>query len=136
MVLSWRPLRNNQFQTVTWGTEVLYSNNRFDATDASGTALPGRSVGSLGLYSYLAYKFHRQWTAGFLYDFVEDAQNNKVRTSAYSPYVTWALSHWNQIRLQYTYTSPNAASGLRPDNAVYVQWAWIIGSHAHGWQQR
>ena len=88
------------------------------------------------MYTYLAYKFSRQWSAGFLYDFVENYQNNKEKTSAYSPYITWALSHWNQLRLQYTYTDPNAVSGLRPDHAVYLQWAWIIGSHAHGWQQR
>ena len=134
-VLSWRPLRNNQFQSITWGTEVLYSDNRYDV-NSSGTDLFSRSVGSYGLYSYLAYKFHRQWTAGFAYDWVEDAQNNEARTSAYSPYITWSLSHWNQLRLQYTHTENNAATGLRPDDAVYLQWTWIIGSHAHGWQQR
>ncbi|MFI5295855.1 MAG: hypothetical protein ACHQ0Y_12625 [Thermodesulfovibrionales bacterium] len=136
LALSWKPLRNNQFQSLTWGTEVLYSDNRYDVTDSSGNALLGSKVGSLGLYSYLTYKFHRQWSTGFLYGFVEDAQNNKAKTSEYSPYITWALSHWNQLRLQYTYTDHNAVSGLRPDNAVYVQWAWIIGSHSHGWQQR
>ena len=30
LALSWKPLRNNQFQSLTWGTEVLYSNNRYD----------------------------------------------------------------------------------------------------------
>ena len=73
---------------------------------------------------------------GFLYDFVESPENNRAMTSAYSPYVTWYLSHWNQLRLQYTYTSPSAATGFKPDNAVYLQWAWIIGSHSHGWQER
>ena len=63
-------------------------------------------------------------------------QNNQAKTSAYSPYITWASSHWNQLRLQYTHTDHNAATGLRPDDAVYLQWAWIIGSHSHGWQQR
>ena len=133
--LSWKPLRNNQFQSLTWGTEVLHSNNRYDVNSADSTMF-NRSVGSLGLYSYLTYKFHRQWSAGFLYGFVEDAQDNKAKTYEYSPYITWALSHWNQLRLQYTYTDHNAASGLSPDHAVYVQWAWIIGSHSHGWQQR
>ena len=139
LTLSWKPLRNNQFKTVTWGTEVLYNDNRFDVADASGNPLPKRSVGSVGLYSYLAYKFHRQWTTGFLFDWVEDYQNQHAQTFAYSPYITWALSHWNQVRLQYTYTDHNAASetyGLRPDHAVYLQWTWIIGSHSHGWQQR
>jgi hypothetical protein len=136
VVLSWKPLRNNQFQTITWGTEVLYSDNRYDVTDPSGSALPSRSIGSYGLYSYLTYKFHRQWTTGIQYEWMEDMQNNQARTTAYSANITWALSHWNQLRLQYTYTDPNEATGLRPDSAVYLQWAWIIGSHAHGWQQR
>ena len=139
LALSWKPLRNNQFQSLTWGTEVLHSSNRYDMTDPSGSALSSQSVNSLGLYSYLNYKFHRQWSTGFLYSFVEDAQDNKAKSYEYSPFVTWALSHWNQLRLQYTYTDRNAiavASGLRSDNAVYLQWAWIIGSHSHGWQQR
>ncbi|HET6513735.1 MAG TPA: hypothetical protein VFG09_01125 [Thermodesulfovibrionales bacterium] len=139
VALSYKPLRNNQFQSITWGTEVLYSNNHYDAADSSGNVLPSSTVGSLGLYSYLTYKFHRQWSTGFLFGFVEDAQNNKAKAYEYSPYVTWALSHWNQLRLQYTYTDYNSASaayGLHSNNAVYLQWAWIIGSHAHGWQQR
>jgi hypothetical protein len=134
LALSYKPLRNNQFQSITWGTEVLYSDNRYDVN--SGGQLYSRSVPSYGLYSYLTYKFHRQWSAGFLYEWLEDAQDNKARTSAYSPYLTWALSHWNQLRVQYTYTDHNSVSGLKPDNAVYLQWAWIIGSHSHGWQQR
>jgi hypothetical protein len=139
VVLSYKPLRNNQFKSFVWGTEVLYSDNRYDVTDPSETALASRSVGSLGLYSYVTYKFHRQWSTGFLFDYVEDATNNHAKTCGYSPYLTWALSHWNQLRLQYTYTDRNAASeeaGIRSDSAVYLQWAWIIGSHSHGWQQR
>ena len=72
-----------------------------------------RSVGSFGLYSYLTYKFHRQWTAGFLFEWVENTQNNQAQTFAYSPYITWAISHWNQLRLQYTHTDHNAATGLQ-----------------------
>jgi hypothetical protein len=140
MVLSYKPLRDNQFRSLTWGTEILYSDNRYDVTDAAGSALPGGSVGALGLYSYLAYKLDREWTTGFMFDYVEDAVNRKAQTFAYSPYLTWATSHWNQIRLQYTYTDHNAEStaafGLRPDHAVYLQWSWIIGAHSHGWQQR
>ena len=136
LVLSWKPLRNNQFQTITWGTEVLYSDNHYDIMDPLGNALPGVTVGSYGLYSYVTYKFHRQWTAGVQYEWMEDMANKQAKTSAYSANLTWALSHWNQLRLQYTYTDPNAATGFQSDNAVYLQWAWIIGSHAHGWQQR
>jgi hypothetical protein len=67
---------------------------------------------------------------------MQSAQNHDDVSVGYSPFLTFALSHWNQIRLQYTHTDQNAASGLRPDDAVYLQWSWIIGSHSHGWQQR
>jgi uncharacterized coiled-coil protein SlyX len=140
LVLSYKPLRNNQFQSLTWGTEVLYSSNRYDVNSQDNELVNSSvGVGSFGLYSYLTYKFHRQWSTGFLYGFVEDDQDNNAKTYEYSPFITWALSHWNQLRLQYTYTDHNAVSatyGLRPDHAIYLQWAWIIGSHAHGWQQR
>lgn len=140
LVLSYKPLRNNQFNSITWGTELLYSDNRYDIANTAGSAFPGESVGSLGLYSYLAYKFSREWTTGFLFDWVENDVDKKAQTFAYSPYITWVISHWNQIRLQYTYTDQNAEStaafGLRSDHAVYLQWAWIIGAHSHGWQQR
>ena len=145
--LSYIPLQNNQFRSFTWGTELLYSDNRYlfdpDGSLDPGLPAPGSSgdefngsIGSLGLYSYATYKWHRQWSAGFLFDWVQNAQNHSDQTYAYSPYITWALSHWNQLRLQYTHTDHNAVSGLRSDDAVYLQWAWIIGSHAHGWQQR
>jgi len=138
-LLRYVPLRDNQFRGVTWGTELLYSDNRYLA-DPDGT--PGtsdefsRSVGSLGLYSYATWKFSRQWSTGFLFDYVQDAANEHDITYAYSPYITWAITHWNALRLQYTHTDHNAVSGLKDDDAVYLQWAWIIGSHAHGWQQR
>jgi len=135
VTLRYQPLRNNQFKSLTWGTELLYSDNRYTVTPAGQPSFK-RTVGSFGLYSYLAYKFHRQWTAGFLYQWLQSPQNNQDRTSAYSPYITWAISHWNQLRLQYTYTNRSAVSGLRNDSNISLQWAWIIGSHAHGWQER
>jgi len=138
LVVRWQPLRNNQFRSFTWGTELLYSDHRYLVNPHGQPASAGfdRSVGSFGLYSYLTYKFHRQWSGGFLFDWLESAQNKDAQTFAYSPYITWALSHWNQLRLQYTHTAHNSAFGLRDDDALYLQWAWIIGSHSHGWQER
>jgi hypothetical protein len=150
--ISYVPLADNQFRSITWGTEVLYSANRylFDPDGSLNPANPGGTpgfpalsgdeftshVGSVGLYTYVTYKFSRSWSAGFLYDWTQSPQNHSDTTVAYSPYITWALSHWNQLRLQYTHTDHNTVSGLHPDDAIYLQWAWIIGSHAHGWQQR
>ena len=145
--LNYVPLRDNQFNSFTWGTEVLFSDNDFlfdpDGNLNPANTSPGLSgdefrgnVQSLGLYSYVNYKWSRQWSAGFLYDYVQNAGNHADVATAYSPFITFAVSHWNQVRLQYTHTDHNAISGLKPDDAIYLQWAWIIGAHSHGWQQR
>ena len=137
--LSYVPLRNNQFNSFTWGTEVLFSDGRYlinpDGIPLNGDEYYG-SVGSLGMYSYVSYKWSRQWSAGFLFDYLQNAQNHDDETFAYSPFITFALSHWNQLRLQYTHTERSPASGLKSDDAIYLQWAWIIGAHSHGWSQR
>jgi hypothetical protein len=143
--VSYVPLQNNQFCSFTWGTELLYSDNRYladpDSSLAGTPPVPtgdefATRVGSLGGYTYVNYKWSRQWSAGALYGYVQSPENHSDVTMEYSPFITFALSHWNQLRLQYTHTDHNAASGLKPDDAIYLQWAWIIGSHSHGWQQR
>ena len=131
---SYVPLQENQFERFDWGTEVLFSDNRYRNFPTFGPVYQ-QNIGSLGLYSYVDYKWTRQMSAGFLLDWVQDDQNNSGQTYAYSPFFTFALSHWNQLRLQYTHTAPNAATGEPISDAVYLQWCWIIGSHSHGWQQ-
>ena len=137
--VSYVPLRDNQFNRLDWGTEILFSDNNV-LLDPNGVPGSGDEhfgdVNSLGLYSYVNYKWSRQWSAGFLFDYVQSAQNHSDETVAYSPFVTFALSHWNQLRLQYTHTDRSSISGLRPDDALYLQWTWIIGAHSHGWTQR
>jgi len=134
--LSYVPLRDNQFNSLTWGNEVLYSDNQYRATPTGGGSAFGESVGAWGMYSYLTYKWSRSWSGGFLFEYVQNNQDNAGRTYSYSPYITWAISHWNQLRLQYTHTQPNSATGNEPNDALYLQWTWIIGAHSHGWQGR
>jgi hypothetical protein len=137
--LKWAPLRNNQFQSLTWGNEVLYSDNRYVGTlPGNNTTLVDTSIGALGLYSYLTWKFSREWSVSFLVNWVENQQVATYRTTQYSPYITWALSHWNQLRLEYTHTenTDDQARGLADNDELSLQWQWIIGAHSHGWQQR
>ena len=134
--LSYVPLRDNQFNSLVWGTEVLFSDNQYLATNGISNSRFAEDVSAWGMYSYLTYKWSRSWSGGFLFEYVQSDQNSSASMFAYSPYITWAISHWNQLRLQYTHTQPDAATGNSPDNAVYLQWTWIIGAHSHGWQQR
>ena len=137
--LRYVPLRNNQFRSLTWGNELLFSDNRYrsdsDAVTDSGDE-SSKSIGSWGGYSYLAYKIDRQWTVGSLFDFVSNPENASDKTYAPAVYLTYALSHWSQLRLQYTHTTHSPGSNLRDNDAIYLQWSWIIGSHSHGWQSR
>lgn len=137
--ISYVPLRDNQFKSLTWGTEFLVSDNNYlfnpDGVPNSGDEYRG-NVGSWGMYSYVTYKCSRRWSAGFLFDYVQSPGNHSAITYDYSPYLTLAISHWNQLRLQYTHTQPNAATGYQPSDSVYLQWTWIIGAHSHGWTQR
>ena len=132
--LSYVPLRDNQFNSLTWGSEFLISDNGYTANNGSSSY--GETVGAWGMYSYLTYKWNRNWSGGFLFEYFQNNQTSSGQTYAYSPFMTWNISHWNQLRLQYTHTQPNSATGNEPNDAVYLQWVWIIGSHSHGWQQR
>ena len=69
--LSYVPLRNNQFNSLTWGTEVLYSDNQYLASNGGGNAF-NETVGSWGMYSYLTYKWSRRWSGGFLFEFAPE----------------------------------------------------------------
>ena len=106
-MVRYQPLRNNQFKSLTWGTEVLFSDNRYDVT-ATGrhpccpTAMSAPMVctrisltGSIG-----------SGRPGLSFSIVQNAQDKHQQTYAYSPYLTWYPSHWNELRLQYTYTQP------------------------------
>jgi hypothetical protein len=52
---------------------------------------------------------------------------------AYSPYITWEISHFNKLRLQFTHTDRDE---LRSNDGVFLQWTWILGAHAHGFSNR
>ena len=139
--LSYVPLRNNQFRSLAWGTEVLYSDSRylFDPgrhRRATANEYYG-NVGSLGMYSYVTYKWHRQWSGGFLFDWVQNAaepQSADLRL--------FALHHLGPEPLEPTASAihphrpQRGRPACHPDDAIYLQWAWIIGSHSHGWQAR
>jgi hypothetical protein len=149
--VSYVPLQTNQFTGLVWGTELLWSDNRY-LMDPDGSLNPNpgpaafsgdeflRSIPAMGAYTYLTYKWDRQWSGGVLFEFVENQQDHNDKTAGYSAYITWATSHWNQIRLQFTHTDHNHVgeilNGVKDDNAIYIQWAWIIGAHSHGWTQR
>ena len=49
--------------------------------------------------------------------------------TAYSAGITWDLSHFNRLRLHYSYRN---LEGDQDSHVVFLQWVFVIGTHAHG----
>jgi hypothetical protein len=88
------------------------------------------------MYSYVAAKLQKEWTAGFLFDYVESSGTEGEETFRYSPYLTWNVSEFQLWRLQYSFTDRSSESGQADEDAVLLQWAYVLGPHSHGFRQR
>ena len=87
---------------------------------------------AVGLYSYAEYRFTRQLSAGFLFDWAESINPGVGDTFAYSPYLTLWASEFQRFRLQYTrFEAPGDH-----ENQFFLQWTVIIGSHVHSFRDR
>ncbi len=153
LTLRYQPLDAAAYRGFEWGTELLFNQGDFlfdpngsldpakPAPALSGDEFRGR-VNTMGLYSYLAAKIDREWTAGFLFDWVQNLPGVAVApyaqpdTFRYSPYLTWKPSETQMLRLQYSFTDERRASGRADDHAVYLQWIYVLGSHSHGFRDR
>jgi hypothetical protein len=139
LTVRYQPLAASLHRGLEWGTEYLFGRGHyeFDPDGVQGTGDEfGRWNNAHGLYSYAAWKFNRDWSAGFLFDWTQAVEDRSAATYRYSPYVTWRPSEFQLVRLQYSHTRPDADTGYLDDHAVYLQWSWIIGSHSHGFRQR
>jgi hypothetical protein len=97
----------------------------------------GKRRRSYGGYSYGELKLNKNWATGFLFDYAPIVDNPSQRTLSYSPYVTWYLSEFNRLRLQYSYLKNNfSADKAEKGNQVFLQWTTVIGAHTHGFLTR
>ena len=71
------------------------------------TQTVGKRQQSYGGYSYADLKLNKNWSTGFLFDYAPIIDSPGQRTLSYSPYVTWNLSEFNRLRLQYSYLNNN-----------------------------
>ena len=143
LTLRYEPLQDNEFRGFVWGTEALLSSSKY-RFDPDGSLNPDSYSGftgdehqryenAFGFYSYVAARLSRRWTVGFLYEQMQNPENRHDDTQAYSPYLTLEISHFHKLRLQYTHTDRDE---LRSNDAIFLQWTWILGAHAHGFSSR
>jgi len=143
----YQPLDSTVYQGFTWGSEFYANSERFpfdievpDPNDPSilVTQTVGKRQQSYGGYSYVDLKLNKNWSTGFLVDYAPVVENPSQRTLSYSPYLTWNLSEFNRLRLQYSYLNNNfrGADKAENGNQVFLQWTTVIGAHTHGFRGR
>jgi hypothetical protein len=128
------------YRGLTWGTEVFYNTEKrpFDTTiqDVETGELISETTlkrhNAFGLYSYIEPRLSRRMSVGFEFEWVEALDPGVVTTTAFSPYITLWASEFQRIRLQYS----NIAQPGGHDNAGFVQWTVVLGSHVHGFRDR
>ena len=152
------PLESAAYNGLIWGTEVLYNRETFPfeepapeepsfqrfqpvslarpLQDEAGDQPPTTTVferqGAFGMYSYLEAKLSRRYWVGFLYQYVQPLERQEGPTNSYSPYLTVWASEFQRLRAQYTYQDEPG----NHENQFFLQWTWILGSHAHTFRDR
>jgi hypothetical protein len=158
------PKQHGGFPFVKWQSEVLWRRTGVGAFnwDLNGdgllspgeiedraTGLPavlgGETLSDFGFYTQLVYGFHKGWTAGVRYDWLDrEAGDYESRSLALdgaplgpdplrnrrwriSPNLTFYPSEFSKIRLQYDYDD---RADIGADHSVWLQFEFILGAHA------
>ena len=94
-----------------------------------------------GGYGYANVDFNPEmpgkWSLGLLLDSAADPEDPSDRTLSLSPYISWAPSEVNRLRLQYTHGWDDDGQAPGHDGGqVFLQWTTVLGSHTHGFRER
>ncbi|MST01354.1 MAG: hypothetical protein EXS29_08610 [Pedosphaera sp.] len=132
----WKPAdHSGGFPFVQWQTEGMY--REYEAGAASG--LSAETLKDYGMYSQVSYGFTKGWVAGLRWDYVNRTSlaANLGGTNNYddseragrwrlSPNLTWYLSEFSKIRLQYNH---DERRGIGTDHTFWLQFEFSIGAH-------
>jgi len=122
LTLLWEPAERSKYQSILWRTELYYADKKISS---------GENIEALGWYSYMDYKFDRNWHAGVRYDYTQpfESDNNDKHISQIVPYITWWQSEWVRLRLQYNYLKGKNID--IDDQTLRMQLTFAMGPHKH-----
>lgn len=121
---------------VKWQSEVMM--RRFDAGRGLDNSFPvAETFNDWGAYSQVVWGFKERWTAGIRGDYLhmDDSvfTNDPDRQSRerLSADVTWYLSEFSKLRLQYNHDILKANHFLdsRNEDSVFLQFEFALGAH-------
>lgn len=127
----YQPLGSTLYQGVTVGAELFGNSERVERVSGF------RRMFAPGGYAYAEAKLNREWSTGFLYDNAPSLASPGKKTQSYSPFLTWNLSEFNRLRLQYSYLDDKVREDkAERGNQFFLQWTTVLGSHTHGFRNR
>ena len=127
----YQPLASVVYQGLTVGGEFFRNSERIGFDDTS------KRRQSYGGYSYAELKLNKNWSTGFLFDYAPSIESPGKKTIGYSPFVTWNISEFNRLRLQFTHADDRVREEKGDGgNQVFLQWTTVIGAHTHGFLGR
>jgi hypothetical protein len=117
LTYKWKPVQMNTYHSVTWQSEVYYSNNH---------NTPGSTINSLGLYSFLQYQLAKTWFLTGRYDYAQKPYDKFIREQAYSLTAGWYATEFSKIEFEAKTTDDNIQARFYQ---AWLRWIFVIGAH-------
>jgi hypothetical protein len=114
----WKPLQLNTYKSLTWQSEIFYSNIKYAANNQSN---------SFGLYSFLEYQIAKRWFLTGRYDYAQKPYDKNITEQAYSVTAGWLATEFQKIEFQGKFT--NANNNIPDYNQFWLRWIFVIGAH-------
>lgn len=141
LIWKWKPSNSSGgFPFVKWQSEAML--RRFEAGAADPLPgvvdpLPDEVFRDWGAYSQVVWGFSKGWTAGlrgeYLHMEVSPFSTDATRQQRWriSPNLTWYLSEFSKLRIQWDHDEIASAPGIdsRRADAVFLQFEFLLGAH-------
>ncbi|HYM93038.1 MAG TPA: hypothetical protein VET23_02790 [Chitinophagaceae bacterium] len=114
----WKPVQLNTYHSLTWQSELFYSN----------AGMPGNtgSKNSFGLYSFLQYQLASRWFLTGRYDYAQRPYDKSMVENAFSLTGGWYATEFSKLELEAKTTSSNFQSSYVQ---AWLRWIFVIGAH-------
>ncbi len=133
----WKPANaGGGWPYVKWQTEAMY--RRFEAGRGLDNSFPvGETFNDWGAYSQVVWGFKTGWSAGLRGDYLHmsdsEVTDDPERQSRWrlSADLTWFMSEFSKLRLQYNHDFLDATRFLdgRDADSVFLQFEFALGAH-------
>lgn len=130
LYLKWQPTTSQRgYPFVAWHTEVL--KRRYEAGDPGDATR--ETLKDWGMFTQALWGFTPGWVAGLRYEYVTADGNTgsdplRDTRKRLSPNLTWYLSEYSKLRLQYNRDSTEHLAEKTADS-LWLQFEFSLGSH-------